>query len=240
MAEAGSALLDVLYPRCCLACDDPVDGNSAYRFICTPCSRQLALIRDPCCGTCGYPFFGRMAENRACPHCVECKPRFGEGRAAVLMQGPGRRMVHGLKYRKETHVAEDMRRVFLATGRFVPFVRDAVLIPVPLHPRKERERGFNQSALIAGILAGENGTASVRNLLVRVRDTETQTHLDRAQRRDNLKNAFAITPGCSLNPKSRYVLVDDVFTTGATLNACATVLRKAGASSLDVVTFGHG
>ena len=119
-------------------------------------------------------------------------------------------------------------------------VRGAVLVPVPLHPRKHRERGFNQSALLAVALFRAAGTAPPQPLLRRLVDTPTQTVLDRSSRRSNLKNAFALAPGAGLNPRQRYVLIDDVFTSGSTLNSCATALRHAGCLNLDVVTFAHG
>ena len=128
----------------------------------------------------------------------------------------------------------------LAPG-YADWVRGAVLVPVPLHPRKKREREYNQSRLLAECaVQAAGGQAEVQELLVRVTDTPTQTHFDRETRRDNLKNAFALARGATLNPGHRYVLVDDVFTTGSTLNSCAAVLRRGGALRLDVVTFGHG
>jgi ComF family protein len=113
-------------------------------------------------------------------------------------------------------------------------------VPVPLHHRKERERGFNQTRLIATAFAKAAGGTTVVSALQRVVDTATQTRLDREARRANLKNAFAMAPGRALTPGARIVLVDDIFTTGATLNACASVLRKAGFDNLDVATLAHG
>jgi len=112
---------------------------------------------------------------------------------------------------------------------------------VPLHPRKERERGYNQSRELAAAVAARLGAGTrVLELLRREADTLTQTNLDRDQRRANLKNAFALAPGVVITTDFRYVLLDDVFTTGSTLNACAAVLRRAGALNVDVCTFGHG
>jgi ComF family protein len=123
----------------------------------------------------------------------------------------------------------------------VELARGAVVVPVPLHPRKERERGYNQTALLAEILVRvAGGGARVEPLLRRVVDTATQTAFDRRSRMANLKNAFALARGASLNPDQHYLLVDDVFTTGSTLNSCALALRRAGGLNLDVVTFGHG
>jgi ComF family protein len=116
-----------------------------------------------------------------------------------------------------------------------------LLVPVPLHARKERERGYNQAALLAECLAELAGDgARVERLLRRTADTTSQTAFDRRSRMANLKNAFALARGATLIPEHHYILVDDVFTTGSTLNNCARTLRRAGALKLDIVTLGHG
>ena len=124
---------------------------------------------------------------------------------------------------------------------YADYVRGAVLVPVPLHPEKLKKRKYNQSRLLADCcVAAADGGTEVQELLCRVVNTASQTNYDREARRENLKNAFALAPGATINPAQHYILVDDVFTTGSTLNSCATVLRRGGALSLDVVTFGHG
>ena len=163
------------------------------------------------------------------------------GCAAVMSRGPARSLVLELKYHRGLHVLADMRELFRRSPAVLECARGAVLVPVPLHPRKLRERGFNQSALLAEALAAvAGGGASLSTLLRRSVDTPTQTALDRAGRRENLKNAFALARGRPFNPRLHYVLVDDVFTTGSTLDSCARVLRRAGCLNLDIVTFGHG
>ncbi len=182
-----------------------------------------------------------MEVNRLCPHCEALEPKFGEGKTAILLKGPGRSLVHALKYHHALHVLEDIAVVMAAAPGNVEYLDGAVLVPVPLHPRKLRERRYNQSLLLAECCArAAAGRAVVGELLCRVVDTESQTHYDRMARQENLKNAFALAPGAAINPAQRYLLVDDVFTTGSTLNACAAVLRRAGALNVDVVTFGHG
>ncbi|MEO6002465.1 MAG: phosphoribosyltransferase family protein [Opitutus sp.] len=157
------------------------------------------------------------------------------------MKGPSRALVHELKYHAGLHVLSDIAEIFRRAPHVLELVADAILIPVPLHPRKERERGYNQSQLIAEQLARvAGGTTKVRALLCRTVDTDSQTHHDRRERQANLKNAFALTSGAALLAAQHYVLVDDVFTTGSTLNSCARAIRRAGALNLDVVTFGHG
>ena len=159
----------------------------------------------------------------------------------MLLKGPGRSLVHALKYHRALHVLEDIVALIRATPGIADYLRGAVLVPVPLHSRKERERGYNQSRLLAeSFAAAACAGARVEAPLRRVVDTPTQTALDRRTRQANLKNAFALRNGAAINPGERYVLIDDVFTTGSTLNACATKLRRAGCLNLDIVTFGHG
>jgi len=136
---------------------------------------------------------------------------------------------------------EDITTLFREAEGLTAWVRDAVLIPVPLHPRKERERGYNQSQLIAECLVrAAGGDTRVAPLIRRVVDTVSQTHHDKKTRLANLKNAFALEEGAAITADQHYFLIDDVFTTGSTLNSCALVLRRTGCLNLDVVTFGHG
>jgi len=230
--------LDVVFPPTCIECEGLIEGGGT-RHICPACARKILLVRAPHCTTCGYPFFGAVGGDRECPHCAGLAPRFGEGRTATLLQGPVRRLVHALKYENALHLLADVVAVVQANGHFREFLAGARLVPVPLHARKRRERGYNQAELLAHAFAEAAG-ATVVPLLERVVCTSTQTRLDRDQRRENLKNAFALAKGAPVIPTARHVLVDDVFTTGATLNACALTLRRAGLTAVDVATLGHG
>jgi ComF family protein len=169
------------------------------------------------------------------------EPKFREGKTAILLKGPGRSLVHALKYHRGLQVLEDMTAIMGRAEGYADYLRGAILVPVPLHPKKEQKRHYNQSRLLANCLMQVvGGEARIEELLRRAQHTESQTHYDREARQRNLKNAFALAQGATINPASRYVLVDDVFTTGSTLNACAAILRRGGAVNLDVVTFGHG
>jgi len=231
---------DVVFPPICAHCRGLVQ-EGAYRHLCPGCARQLDFVRPPHCRTCGHPFYGAGEGGRSCPHCAALVPAFRTGCTAVLYRGPARALVLELKYHGGRHVLRDMEAIFRRSPSVLARARGAVLVPVPLHPRKERERGYNQSALLASALArAAGGGARVAALLRRVTDTPTQTSFDRRARRHNLKNAFALDRRAGLNPALHYLLVDDVFTTGSTLNSCARVLRQAGCLKLDVATFGHG
>jgi ComF family protein len=212
-----------------------------FRFICRQCAAQLDWVHAPHCVTCGHPFFGIVAGERMCPHCDGLDPAFREGHTAVLFKGPARSLVIELKYHRGLHVLSDIRQIFRRAPHVMERARGSVLVPVPLHPRKARERGFNQAQLLAECLAFAAGAdTTVQPLLRRTVDTVSQTTFDRRTRLANLKNAFALARGANLNPAINYILVDDVFTTGSTLNSCARALRRAGAVTVDVITFGHG
>lgn len=239
-------LSDVVFPPSCVHCRAVVEGEvggtrPAFRHLCGRCAAQLDFVRPPHCITCGHPFYGVVEGERRCVKCEGLEPAFREGRTAVLFKGPARALVIELKYHRGLHVLEDMAEIFRRAAHVMEHVRGGVLVPVPLHPRKARERGYNQAVLLAEALARAAGEPTrVEPLLERVVDTQTQTAFDRRTRMANLKNAFALTRGADLNPALHYLLVDDVFTTGSTLNSCARTLRRAGAMNLDVVTFGHG
>lgn len=239
LSSAVDGVLDVLFPPVCVECHGLVESGDTPH-LCGRCRQRVTTVGPPHCTTCGYPFFGVVEAGRECPHCAALQPVFGEGRTAALLQGPLRRIVHALKYEGALHLLDDIEALARANGHFTEFLAGAVLVPVPLHPRKHRERGYNQAELLARTFARLAPGASVRNLLRRTSDTPSQTRLDRARRQENLKNAFALARRAPIDVAHRYVLVDDVFTTGATLNACASVLRRAGLTRIDVATLGHG
>jgi len=232
--------MDVFFPPVCVHCRAVVE-DSELPHLCARCVARIEWVRPPHCATCGHPFYGVVEGERLCPHCEGLHPAYREGRTAVLLKGPARALVHELKYHRGLFVLADIEAIFRRLNWVRAWLQDAVLVPVPLHPRKERERGYNQSRLLAEHLAqAMDGKIMVKNILRRVIDTESQTYHDKKTRLANLKNAFALAPGAAITPAQHYVIVDDVFTTGSTLNSCARVLRRAGCMNLDVITFGHG
>ncbi|MGZ0707803.1 ComF family protein [Coraliomargarita sp. W4R53] len=232
-------LAEVFFPRSCVHCGDAVEASD-YQFLCRSCSRELFLSKPPTCTTCGYPFFGMMVGPRTCPHCVELNPLFDEGKTLFLAKGPARSVIHTLKYQSGFYVLQDVRAMIARAPYYRDYFEGAILVPVPLHSTKERERGFNQSRVIAETLAASTGAKGLQNMLVRTVYTQTQTRLSRTARHQNVKNAFALALDAVVIPDQTYIIVDDVFTTGSTLNACAAVLRDAGVNQIKVATLGHG
>lgn len=232
--------IDLVFPRSCLLTAEQVDAEAGFRYLSAAAQERILYARAPFCRCCGYPFWGEAAEEQACPRCLLLNPVFQEGRTVALMRGPPRQMLLTLKYHRGFFVLPDLARMARAVEGYLDFLAGAVLVPVPLHPAKLRKRGFNQSRLLAETLAEETSGAEVMELLVRIRRTESQTRFRRRDRVKNVAGAFALRPGATIDAARRYVVVDDVFTTGSTLNACCAVLAAARVNRVDVATFCHG
>ena len=233
----GSRMVDLCYPRDCVACGGPAGVN--YRWLCNNCAGKLPLARaDNCCVSCGRPFEGVVTTLRRCAECEDLKPSWERGKTLMIYDGVGARIVRALKYSGEKCVLEDIRKILLGRDDVLKMLCGTILVPVPLHSGRYRERGYNQSEWLAEMFADESG-AGICDILVRLRDTGTQTSLDREARRKNVRGAFAKRKGARIYAQAEYVLVDDVITTGATLEACAAAMRNAGAEHLAVLTLAH-
>ena len=238
--SAFMCLLDLFFPRDCVVSGLPVD-NTPWRYLAPEGLAQLYRVSGYCCQSCGNPFWGKLAGPQVCPHCHSLKPVFSNGKVAVLAKGAGRTLVHTLKYHQGTWVAQDVARIIATTPGFPAFLEGAVIVPVPLHARRLR-RGYNQAQLIAEHLVRllPERRLRIELLLERIRDTPTQTRLDREGRAKNMKGAFALRPDIEVDKAARHIVFDDVFTTGATLNSCSKVLARAGITRLDIAAFAHG
>jgi len=234
----GTALLDLIWPRACAGCG--ADAAPEGGFFCWSCRRLFPVLTDPFCDICGDPIDGRISRSFHCAACRERRPAFDRARSIVRFRGPIQTALHAFKYGHATWLRSDFAQ-WLSAGidthyAGIPF--DAVAF-VPLHPLKERERSYNQSQLLAAALAHRRGWPLLRRGLRRTRDTESQTRLSAPDRRRNMRGAFATRdPDWILN--RIFLLVDDVLTTGATVDECARVLKEAGAAGVYVVSIARG
>ena len=229
----------LLYPEVCQLCKaEPAAPKDGYVGL--NCWSQVRFIRPPFCQRCGLPFEGDLTAAFVCSNCRDVKLYFTSARSAVVAKTVTLEVIHQFKYSRALWFENFLADLLLREA--APVLRNQhwdFIMPVPLHPLKEREREFNQSALLARRLSRATNIPCDEKTLRRTRPTETQTHLSRDKRAENMKSAFSVRPHAGLKRK-RIVLVDDVFTTGATTNDCARALRDAGAEEVCVWTVARG
>ncbi len=227
--SASESVKAFVYPPHCLLCRTPLDESDG---LCPGCWESLGIISGPRCGRCGCPGL-----SRPCTNCADKDYVFSRLFALTAFSRSVQRLVHMMKYQGQTAVGQTLGRALgrMLEGESLAEPRPAV-VPVPLHGSRLRERGYNQSSLIARSLARELELSVEDRALRRVRATETQTNLDSAKRGANMQGAFVVRRR-DLVSQRRVLLVDDVVTTGATANACAAALLEAGASEVDVAAF---
>jgi ComF family protein len=217
---AGDAVVETLYPRRCAGC-----GRRGY-WVCGDCDAALPRFASPWCERCGAP-----RAQLAC-RCAELPGALTAVRSAALDEGWLRAAVRSFKYGGESARSEHLGTLL------PPLLRDLspfdALVPVPLHRQRERRRGYNQARLLADVAAASL-SVPVENLLLRVRPTDQQVGLDAEARRANVRGAFAVRENSTVQGR-RFVLIDDVLTTGSTLGNCAETLVAAGASWVGAVT----
>ena len=234
-----NAGLGFFYPEICQLCDGE-RATARDGFVGPECWRQVRFIRPPFCGRCGLPFEGDLTTTFECTNCRELELHFTSARSAVVAKTLVLEIIHRFKYQRalwfENFLADLLVRE--ATGVLQAGNWDFI-VPVPLHPLKQREREFNQAEILGGHLSASTKVPLNMGLLRRVTPTLTQTRLSKQQRAKNMEGAFAAGRGVKLNGE-RIVLVDDVFTTGATTNACAKALQAAGAGEVCVWTVARG
>ena len=233
---AVGAALDLLLPAVCASCDRLVTDHTDA-LVCGVCWSRLAALPAPRCERCGHP-----SDEYECRWC-RLLPPFVRAARSVCWVGPGTALaiVHALKYSGWTRVAAGMgtRMARLSFPDDVARERTA-LLPIPLARTRERERGYNQSALLADAVSAKWKIPVWSDVISRQRATESQTRLTPEQRRRNVSSAFTVTPRIGARLRGAHiVLVDDVVTTAATLNACATALCDGGARIISYVTFGR-
>lgn len=231
--------LNLLYPPVCQLCHDQ-RAEATEGFVCAKCWAHVRFIRAPFCERCGLPFMGELTAPFVCTNCNDLKLYFTSARSAVVAKTVVLEAIHHYKYSGALWF-ENFLAGLLVREAALGLAKEKwdCIVPVPLHPVKLREREYNQAGRLAAHLARATKIPLNEKLLRRVNPTATQTLLTREERAANMKNAFAIRPGQRLAGK-RIVLVDDVFTTGATTNACARALQVAGATEICVWTVARG
>jgi ComF family protein len=222
-------LAELLFPARCLGCGKQL-GSSRPPLLCKDCQTGIAIISPPFCPSCGAP-----SATRFCRYCQQHPFAFDRARSVVVYQEPVRSLIHQLKFNGSLAGLSSFAALAEEADNAAFFQEPDLLLPVPLHIRRLRWRGFNQSLFLAKACFPAWKEKIQPDLLQRHRATVPQTQLDGADRRSNLADAFSLQEPQAVKNK-RILLVDDVFTTGSTLHECAKTLRQAGAAEIAAFT----
>lgn len=233
LSSAGRMALDLALPTLCVSCREPVAGEG----LCPACWARLSFIAPPFCSRLGIPFVYDPGPGLLSMEAIANPPAYQRARAAVRYDDVARTLVHALKYQDRTDLAPAMGRWMARAGSKLLAEAD-LLVPVPLHWKRSWSRRYNQSGALAYVISKHAGVAMAREALTRIRPTEQQIGLSRAERARNVQGAFKVLPENSSTIEGRrIVLIDDVLTSGATADACAHALLRAKARTVDLLVF---
>jgi ComF family protein len=227
-------LVDTALPPLCAACRSPLGDGAG---LCADCWAKLHFIEPPYCARLGIPFTYDPGPGLLSMEAIANPPAYDRARAAVRYDDIARELVHRFKYGDRLDLAPMLGQWMARAGRELLAEADA-LVPVPLHWRRLWTRRFNQSAALATAVSGLSGVRVLSETLKRVRATPQQVGLDKTERAANVQGAFKVAPERKADVKGRrLILMDDVLTSGATVDACARALLRAGAAHVDVLVF---
>lgn len=223
--------LRIFYPETCPVCKEQ-HSEPETAPLCSSCWKTISPYNGPICSICGKPLSSDVSIT--CSDCLHDEPAFTTARSFGIYKGTLRDAVHLLKFHGKRRLSGPLSVMLFS----MEMPRARAIVPVPLHKKRLRSREFNQSALLARHLSRHTGLPPLYNALVKVRDTSPQVGLRAKERRRNLKNAFKVTDKEAIRGKD-LILVDDVFTTGATVRECSRQLRKEGAGNIYAVLLAH-
>ncbi len=230
-----AALAELLFPTLCLACGAVVPAREGHPF-CGGCRARVRPVASPLCPSCGIPYPTDEGPDHLCGRCLLKRPPVHAARSYGVYEAVLHDAVHAFKYGGNLTLGERLGRL-MADHDYPSFrIEDyELIVPVPLHPRRLRQRGFNQSVLLAREISRQRGIPLDFLVLRRIVDTESQAGLKKDERRSNMKSAFSVPDPGRIRGR-RILLVDDVHTTGSTLGECARTLLKGGAESVGALT----
>lgn len=232
----GDACLELIFPRRCPFCDEVVAFGE---YICPECEKKISPITEPVCRKCGKPI-----DNERMEYCYDCsrkKHAYHTGKAVFVYQGAVKESLYRFKYaNRREYAAFYGQQAVMHYGTWIRQCGIEVLVPVPVHKQRRRQRGYNQAELFAREIGRRMNLPVRTDLLIRSINTRPQKELDDVQRKKNLKKAFTITQ--SIVQLKKILLIDDIYTTGSTADAVAELLKCAGAETVYVlcVSIGRG
>ncbi len=230
-----TAILNFIFPPRCYLCNKFLEGEDG---LCFECLSKINFISKPRCEICGFPFeFSLSSKNHKllCPNCIKKAPKFDKCISAVRYDEISKKIILPFKHCDKTLYAKFMAKLMNTVGHEIISDSD-IIIPVPIHLSRMLKRKYNQASLIARLIAKQNNKTFMYYNLIRVVATQSQGHLSPAQRKKNVSSAFTIRHPELLKGKN-VLLIDDVYTTGATVNECAKILKFCGVKKVYVLTF---
>ena len=233
--EFLQAARETLFPLSCLACAKGLPRRQQVSY-CAACRQDIRMLQEPFCITCAKPFPQAAGKSHLCSHCLRNDWHFKQARAVVQYRPPVSEAVKMFKYRGTMHGLATFAALSRQYLKNQPLAQPDLLIPVPLHTKRLRQRGFNQALILCRKIFPDWKDKIDPHILDRQSWTRPQTGLSGAERRRNVRNAFMVSNPAKIKNKT-VLLVDDVFTTGATVNECARILVKSKAAQVDVFTF---
>ena len=235
-----SEVLDLIYPRWCKICDIRLSQGSIVCF-CKSCWDEIKFINPPYCKKCGIPYpLAQNSDSFVCGNCINNKSYISKIRAIGIYDGVLRKAIHEFKYKGKSklgfHLANLMIKKIKENQEIIEFLKDvSFIIPVPLHRSKLKEREYNQSEILANLISKEIDIPVENNIIKRIKVTRPQSELKEEERQKNVKGVFEVKRNEKIEGKI-LLLIDDIVTTGATVEECAKVLIKSGANEIRVLS----
>jgi len=235
LKDIAAGLLDLVYPRVCLLCRQPLTDSSFPYPLCPACFSRLQINRPPFCSRCSRPI--ATYQHLRCPHCAKNAPVFDRAWGVTLFDERMRHLIHLFKYGNKTGLRAFFGRLMADFIRLyhVPIYDFDGLLPAPLHAARRRERGYNQSDLLAESLKNTFNIPIIKTAVRRLRNTSNQARLSQKERWTNIARAFKINQSLHIRHKN-ILIIDDLLTTGATASEITRVLKNAGAANVCVLT----
>jgi len=234
------SLKDILYPKTCLACKSKVSTVTDEDLVCKKCYSEIKINLPPFCFSCGRHLEKNNLNKNICPACVRNRLHFDRAYSPCVYDGVAKELIHEFKYRGRDNLGKPLSKIMINFIKeySLPVNYLDFIIPMPLHKTKLREREFNQAEILSMHIAKEFNKDSISNILLRHRQTKTQTELKNKDRFLNVANSFSVDSRSDLKGKN-ILLIDDVLTTGATSSEAALALKKAGAQTVFVLTLAN-
>ncbi len=226
-------IIDTVFPAKCLTCEVKTDKANLF---CFSCWNSLTFISDPRCSICGSPFPIKMEKNSICPYCIEEKPSYDMARSVLRFDHRSEHLIHNFKYYDKTEATKTITNMMIkAYGEAMSKID--IVSAVPMHQSKLRKRKYNQAAVLANEIAKTSDKPYKPEILIKSKDSISQSGLSKEERKENVKNTFKLNPLFKNDIwRKNILIIDDVLTTGATASECAKVLRRNGAKRINILT----